>query len=212
VDQRKPTEAVLKQTNGTFAVIPATPAGVVTGDQLAKIAELVREGAGIAKFTTGQRIVILTSSDKVQSVKDGLKEVGLEVGPVGATIRNVKGCAGRLCKYHCQDALGDAMELDKLVAGRVMPAPLKVSLSGCRKNCLEARSNDIGFIGLPNGYQVYVGGKGGRQMLGQLVREEVKSEDLPAVLEDILAKYLEVARTRERVSRVVELHGLDRFK
>lgn len=206
-------ECVIKQTNGTVAVVPATPAGVVTGEQLAKIAELVREGAGIAKFTTGQRIVILTTPEKLQAVKDGLAEAGLSVGPAGDTIRNVKGCAGKLCKYANQDALQDALALDKVFAGRTMPASLKIALSGCPKNCMEALSNDIGFIGLPKGYQVYVGGKGGRrQMLGQLLREEVQSEELPSVVEEILAKYLAVAKKRERVSQVVELHGLEAFK
>ncbi|MCL6561269.1 MAG: hypothetical protein K6U74_21275, partial [Firmicutes bacterium] len=188
-------DCVIKQTNGTVAVVPATPAGVVTGDQLAKIAELVRQGAGIAKFTTGQRIVILTTQDKVQSVKDGLAEAGLSVGPAGETIRNVKGCAGKLCKYANQDALQDALTLDKVFAGRAMPASLKIALSGCPKNCMEALSNDIGFIGLPDGYQVYVGGKGGRkQMLGQIIRENLKPEELAPVVEEILAKYLGVAK------------------
>ena len=205
-------ECVIKQTNGTVAVAPATPAGVVTGDQLAKITELVRQGAGIAKFSTGQRIIILTTPDKVQSVKDGLAEVGLPVGPAGDTIRNVKGCAGKLCKFANQDALQDALALDKVFAARAMPASLKIAVSGCPKNCMEALSNDIGLIGLPKGYQVYVGGKGGRQQtLGQLVRDQVQPEELPAVVEDILAKYLSVAKKRERVSRVVELHGKEAF-
>ena len=45
-------DCVIKQTNGTTAVAVATPAGLVTGEQLAKIAELVKQGAGLAKFTT----------------------------------------------------------------------------------------------------------------------------------------------------------------
>jgi dissimilatory sulfite reductase (desulfoviridin) alpha/beta subunit len=75
-------DCVIKQTNGTTAVAVATPAGLVTGEQLAKIAELVKQGAGLAKFTTGQRIVILTGADQVQAVRDGLAEVGLSIGPV----------------------------------------------------------------------------------------------------------------------------------
>lgn len=39
-------ECVIKQTNGTMAVAVGTPAGVVTGEQLAKIAELVKRAPG----------------------------------------------------------------------------------------------------------------------------------------------------------------------
>ncbi len=55
---------MITQTNGTYAIVPSTPAGIITGEQLAKIAELVKAGAGVAKFTTGQRIAILTTQDK----------------------------------------------------------------------------------------------------------------------------------------------------
>lgn len=215
MDQRqmKSNDCIIKQTNGSVAVGAATPAGLVTGNQLAKIAELVQQGAGLAKFTTGQRIVILTSPDKVQSVKDGLAGAGLSVGPAGDTVRNVKGCAGKLCKYANQDGLQDALALDKIFAGRQMPAALKIAVSGCMKNCMEAQSNDIGFIGYPDGYQVYVGGRGGRrQSLGQLVRENVKPEELPALVEEIIAKYLAVGKWRERVSHVVDKQGIEVFK
>jgi len=215
MDQRqmKSQDCIIKQTNGAVAIGVATPAGVVTGDQLAKIAELVRQGAGIAKFTTGQRIVILTSPEKVQSVIEGLAEVGLTIGPAGDTIRNVKGCAGKLCKYANQDGLQDALALDKIFAGRQMPAALKIAVSGCTKNCMEAQSNDIGLIGFPDGYQMYVGGRGGRrQVLGQLIRENVKPEELSSVVEEIVAKYLAIGKWRERVSHVVDKHGIEVFQ
>lgn len=213
MNQKKSTECIIKQTNGVMAMAVATPAGLVTGDQLAKIAELVKEGAGVAKFSTGQRIVILTPPDKVQSVKEGLAEVGLSVGPAGETVRNVKGCAGKLCKFANQDALQDAIALDKIFAGREMPSALKIGVSGCPKNCMEALSNDIGFIGLPKGYQVYVGGRGGRnQALGQMIRDNVQPGELPAVVEEIINKYLGAAKWRERISHVVEKQGLEVFK
>ncbi len=206
-------ECVLKQTNGTMAVAVGTPAGLVTGEQLAKIAELVKQGAGLAKFTTGQRIVILTSADQVQAVRDGLAEVGLKIGPAGKTIRNVKGCAGSLCRYSAQNGLQDALTLDKIFAGRSMPAALKISVSGCPRNCMESQSNDIGFIGTPLGYKVYVGGRGGRkQVLGQMIKEGVKPEEMPALVEEIITKYLSATKGKERISHVVEKQGVEIFK
>lgn len=206
-------EAIVKQTNGAFVIIPATPAGLVTGEQLLKIAQLVNEGAGLAKFTTGQRVAIITTEDKIDSVRQGLESVGLKIGPVGDVVRNVKGCTGSLCKWAKQDALKHAIELDGAFAGREMPFALKISVSGCPKNCMEARCNDIGFLGTPSGYKLYIGGKGGgKQELGQLLAEGVVPEDMKGLVSHIIDVYLQNAVGREKLTTVIQRAGLDTFK
>lgn len=214
MDQRqlKSSEFINKQTDGTFAVSAATPAGMLTGEQLTKIAELVKEGKGIAKLTTAQSILIFTSQEKVPSVKSGLAEVGLALRPDGYTIRNTKACCGKLCKYTNQDTINDALALNSTFAGREMPNKVKIAISGCPKNCMEALSNDIGFIGIPEGYQVYIGGRGGRrQVLGQLLCE-IKLEEMPSIVEKIIEKYVAIGKFRERISHVIENQGLEVFK
>jgi len=214
MDQRqmKSNEYVIKQTDGTIAVSAATPTGMVTGEQLAKISELVNKGKGIAKLTTAQSIMIFTSPDQVQSVKDGLAEVGLGIRPNGYTIRNIKACCGKLCNYTNQDTLNDAIALDRAFAGREMPNKVKISISGCPKNCMEALSNDIGFIGIPGGYQLYIGGRGGRRQALGLLMSEIKQEEMASAIEKILDKYVIAGKFRERISHVIEKQGLDVFK
>ena len=214
MDQRqlKPSECIIKQTDGTYAVSAATPAGILTSEQLTMIAELVKQGQGIAKLTTAQSIMIFTSQDKVQSVKSGLAKVGLGLRPDGYTIRNIKACCGKLCKYTNQDTINDAITLNQAFAGREMPNKLKIAISGCPKNCMEALSNDIGFIGIPDGYQLYIGGRGGRrQALGHLLRE-IKQEEMPAAIEEIIEKYVANGKFRERISHVIEKLGVEVFK
>lgn len=83
---------------------------------------------------------------------------------------------------------------------------MKIAISGCQKNCMEAQSNDIGFIGTPNGYQLYIGGRGDRrQVLGHFIRE-IKAEELSSVIEEILEKYATAGKWRERISHVIEKH------
>lgn len=206
-------EAIVKQTNDAYVIIPSTPAGLLTGQQLSKIAELVNEGAGLAKLTTGQRIGIITTEDKIESVRQGLDSVGLKIGPVGDVVRNVKGCPGLLCKWAKQDALKHAIEVDGVFSGKEMPYALKISVSGCPKNCMEVQCHDIGFMGTPSGYKVFIGGKGGgNQVLGNLLIETVQPEKMNEVISRIIKVYLENAKGREKLTNVVERIGLVAFK
>lgn len=101
---------------------------------------------------------------------------------------------------------------NKGFAGREMHNKVKIAVSGCQKNCMEALSNDIGFIGTPEGYQFYIGGRGGRrQILGHFMRE-IKREELKSVIEEILEKYTAAGKWRERISHVIEKQGLEIFK
>ena len=203
----------IKQTNGAYVMIPSTPAGILTGQQLSKIAELVNEGAGLAKLTTGQRIAIVTTEDKIDSVRQGLASVGLTMGPLGDVVRNVKGCPGLLCNWGNQDVLKHSMELDGVFSGKEMPFALKISVSGCSRNCMEVKSQDIGFMGTPSGYKVFIGGKGGgTQALGNLLIENVQPEEMNEVVSQIIKVYLENAKGRERLTKTVQRIGLESFK
>lgn len=206
-------EAIVKQTNGAYVIIPSTPAGLLTGEQLAKIAELVNQGAGLAKLTTAQRIGIVTTEDKIESVRQGLESAGLKIGPVGNVVRNVKGCAGALCFKSNQDALKHAVELDSKVSGQETPFAFKISLSGCGNNCMEVRSADLGFLGTPKGYKVYIGGRGGgQQQLGELIAEEVQPEELESWAKHVIEIYKKEAKPKERLCSLIKRIGLTPFK
>jgi len=206
-------EAIIKQSNGAYVVVPSTPAGLLTGEQLTKIAELVNRGAGLAKLTTGQRIGIVTTEDKIEDVRNGLESVGLKIGPAGATVRNVKGCPGALCEYAKQDALKHAIEIDNRFSGKETPNGLKIGVSGCPRNCSEAKSQDIGFVAAQKGYKLYIGGKGGgNQSLGELLADEIQPEEMAEHVSHIIDIYLKEAKGRERLSNTVKRLGIDAFK
>lgn len=206
-------DAIIKQTNGAYVVVPSTPAGLITAEQLTKIAELVSRGAGLAKFTTGQRIAILTTEDKLEHTKKELESVGLKLGPAGPSVRNVKGCPGALCEYAKQDALNDAIKIDEQFSGQETPNALKIGVSGCARNCSEAKSQDIGLIGGPKGYHVFIGGKGGgNQVLGELIAKEVAPEDVADYIKHIIDVYRADAKGKERIHQVVKRIGAEAFK
>lgn len=206
-------DAIIKQTNGAYVVVPSTPAGLITGEQLTKIAELVNQGAGLAKFTTGQRIAIITTEDKIEGVRTGLESVGLKLGPGGAAVRNVKACPGALCEYAKQDALKHGIELDSHFSGKEMPNAVKIGVSGCARNCAEAKSQDIGFVGTSKGYKLFIGGKGGgNQALGELLAEDIQPEEMADYVARILKTYASRVQSGGRLSSVIKRAGIEIFK
>lgn len=206
-------EGIIRQTNGTVIVLPATPGGLVNAQQLTKIAQLVTEGAGLAKFTTGQRVAIFTTEDKIESVRAGLAEVGLTVGPAGNTVRSVKACTGDFCQWALQDTLTHGIELDGRFSGLPLPFAFKIGVSGCGRNCMEVQSQDLGLAATLNGYNIYIGGKGGgKPVHGQLLAQDVPYEEVSGYIDHVIQVYNANAGPKERLNKVLARMGLEPFK
>ena len=45
--------------------------------------------------------------------------------------------------------------------GRNLPNKLKIGVSGCPNSCADSHTRDIGLIGGPKGWILYLGGRGG---------------------------------------------------
>ncbi|KPA09898.1 nitrite and sulphite reductase, partial [Candidatus Magnetomorum sp. HK-1] len=135
----------LKQTNGAFATLVNLPAGLLTGEQIEKIAEVTNKGAGVAKVTHAQRIILLLKPEQVSTVSEDLLSVGLRVGVLHSGIRNIRGCCGSLCQFsQGTNALEKAAEIDKALYGRPMKFDVKIAVSDCMRNCMESYCVDIG--------------------------------------------------------------------
>ena len=74
----------------------------------------------------------------------------------------MKSCVGSTwCRYGVQDSVGLAIELELRYRGLRSPHKLKLGVSGCARECAEARGKDVGVIATENGWNLYVGGNGG---------------------------------------------------
>ncbi len=205
-------DAIAEQTNGALAVLPATPAGLLTAAQLEKIASIAKEGAGLAKLTSMQRIAILINKDQQESVKKQLAEVDLKVGVVGKReVWNPMGCPGKLCKYARQDALTDATALATLVATKA-PRQVKIGISGCQNSCAWSKVVDIGLVGTKDGYEIYIGGDAGKNPhIGQKLKT-VPKEKIVETVREIIEKFNQHGKDGEHLYQVVERVGLNTFK
>ena len=199
----------LKQQNNTYAVLANTPGGILTAEQVAKVAELAENGAGTVKLTHAQRVIILVKADQVETAKETLNSVGLKVGILHKGIRNIRACSGSLCRFAQQtNGLDIASDVEERLFGRYTAFNVKIAISDCMRNCSESYCSDIGFIGEKGRYTVLVGGRGSmvphRALILMKGLEPAKVSD---VAEEIVDWYVSRAEKGERLNKLLQRLG-----
>ncbi|MBF0497248.1 MAG: hypothetical protein HQK58_11850 [Deltaproteobacteria bacterium] len=199
----------LKQSNGAFAALVNCPAGVLNTDQLAKITELTRQGAGLAKLTHAQRVILLLKPDQIDKVSRELASVGLRIGVLHRGIRNIRGCCGALCRFSQNtDGLGLALAIDQALFGRQVKWDIKVAVSDCLRNCSESFCVDIGLIGSNGLYDIYVGGVASSVHLRALkLTGGIASDNVIPLINKILEWYDANGEKDERLHKLLERLG-----
>src|SRR5690606_31947610 len=95
------------------------------------------------------------------------------------------------------------------------PHKLKVGVSGCARECAEARSKDVGVIATETGWSMYVGGNGGfSPRHAELLVTGLDDDGLIRAIDRFFMYYI---RTADRLQRTApwceELEGgLDGLK
>ena len=133
-----------------------------------------------------------------------LVDAGFESGHAyGKALRTVKSCVGSTwCRYGVQDSVALAIELELRYRGIRSPHKIKAGVSGCARECAEARSKDIGVIAADDGWNLFVGGNGGFRP-----RHADLRETLIRTIDRFIMFYI---RTADRLQRTASwLQSLD---
>ncbi|HEU0128432.1 MAG TPA: nitrite reductase large subunit NirB, partial [Pseudonocardiaceae bacterium] len=190
------------QRNGTYSVIPRIPGGEVTPEKLIVIGEVARDFGLYTKITGGQRIDMFGARvEQLPAIWRRLVDAGFESGHAyGKALRTVKSCVGTdWCRYGVQDSVGMAISLELRYRGLRAPHKLKSAVSGCARECAEARSKDFGVIATETGWNLYVCGNGGfRPRHADLLVSDVDTETLVRTIDRFLMFYV---RTADRLQR-----------
>ncbi|MBF0529840.1 MAG: hypothetical protein HQK55_11345 [Deltaproteobacteria bacterium] len=199
----------LKQTNGAFAALINTPAGLLNAAQLEKITAITAQGAGLIKLTHAQRVVLLLKPEQVETVGQELAAVGLRIGVLHHGIRNIRACCGALCSFaQGTHAIELALKLDEALYGRPMKFDVKIAVSDCLRNCMESYCVDIGLVAVDGKYNIYVGGVASTLQLSALkLVDGVATPDVLGLVEKILTWYDERAVKGERLYKTLERIG-----
>jgi nitrite reductase (NADH) large subunit len=199
------------QRNGSYSVVPRIPGGEVTPDKLIVLGEVARDFSLYTKITGGQRIDLLGARvEQLPAIWARLVDAGFESGHAyGKAVRTVKSCVGSTwCRYGVQDSVALAIELELRYRGIRSPHKIKAGVSGCARECAEARSKDIGVIAADDGWNLYVGGNGGfRPRHADLLLASTDRETLIRTIDRFIMFYI---RTADRLQRTASwLQSLD---
>jgi len=205
---------ILQRDRQTYGIAPHIPCGVVTPEVLRKIADVAEKyDCKAVKITSAARVALLGIEEK--DVDAVWADLGMDPGGVvGLCVRSIKACPGTtFCKRGQLDSLGVGLELDKRYHGMELPGKMKIGVSGCPNQCGETSFKDVGLVGTPKGWRVYVGGNGGTMpRLGEVLAQRLGTEEALALVEKILDYYRAQAKPRERLGRLIQRLGLEHME
>jgi nitrite reductase (NADH) large subunit len=206
------------QRNGTYSVVPRIPGGEITPEKLIVIGEVARDFNLYTKITGGQRIDLFGARmEELPAIWRRLVDAGFESGHAyGKSLRTVKSCVGSTwCRYGVQDSTTLAIQLEERYRGLRSPHKLKGGVSGCARECAEARSKDFGVIATEQGWNLYVAGNGGANPAhARLLAGDLDTATLVRYLDRFLMYYIRTADRLQRTAAWVDSleGGLDRVR
>ncbi len=206
------------QRNGSYSVVPRVPGGDIKPEHLILIGQIAQDFGLYTKITGGQRIDLFGARvDQLPEIWRRLVEGGMESGHAyGKALRTVKSCVGSdWCRYGQQDSVQLAIDLELRYRGLRAPHKLKLGVSGCARECAEARSKDVGVIATEQGWNLYVGGNGGMTPRhAQLLAADLDTETLVRYIDRFLMYYIRTADRLQRTAPWVESieGGLDHVR
>jgi nitrite reductase (NADH) large subunit len=206
------------QKNGSYSVVPRIPGGDIKPEHLILIGQIAQDFGLYTKITGGQRIDMFGARvDQLPQIWKRLVDGGMESGHAyGKAVRTVKSCVGTdWCRYGVQDSVQMAIDLELRYRGLRAPHKIKLGVSGCARECAEARAKDVGVIATEKGWNLYVGGNGGfSPKHAQLLASDLDDATLIRYIDRFLMFYIRTADRLQRTAPWIESldGGLDHVR
>jgi NAD(P)H-nitrite reductase large subunit len=182
------------------------PAGRLPLPIMAKATELAERYNLEVYLSTMQNLRLMGIDEaELPTVRAELAALGADFkGPGKFPIPRV--CIG---KRDCSTGMQEPEALSALILKRFQGTPVKpkfkIAISGCPLGCPGVMTTDIGILGTRNGWDVYVGGKGGpHPKVGRRILREVESEQVLAAIAAIVAYHYEKTGTKQRLAKLAD--------
>ncbi len=202
---------------------PGVPPGDVTDVQLEAIAGLVdRYSFGELRVTHEQNLVLPDVEQReLYALWREVKALGLATPNIGL-ITNIIACpGGDFCSLANAVSIPVALAIDERFENLDYVhdiGELDLNISGCMNSCGHHHIGHIGILGVDKGgeewYQISIGGaQGNNASLGKVIGPSFARADVPDVIEQLIAYYLEQRDApEERFIDVVQRLGVEPFK
>jgi nitrite reductase (NADH) large subunit len=185
------------QKGGTYSVVPRIAGGEITPDKLIMIGEVAKKYNLYTKITGGQRIDLFGAHlNDLPDIWETLIDAGFESGHAyGKSLRTVKSCVGSTwCRFGLHDSVSFAIEIENRYKGLRSPHKLKGGVSGCIRECAEAKGKDFGIIATEKGWNLFVCGNGGsKPQHAVLLAADIDNETCIKYLDRFLMFYVKTA-------------------
>lgn len=193
------------QRGGTYSVVPRIPGGEITPDKLITIGQVAKKYDLYTKITGGQRIDLFGARvHELPDIWEELINAGFESGHAyGKSLRTVKSCVGSTwCRYGQQESVSFAIKVEERYKGIRSPHKLKGGVSGCVRECAEAKGKDFGIIATDQGWNLYVCGNGGAEPKhAKLLAIDVDEATCLKYLDRFLMFYIRTSAPLTRTSK-----------
>jgi NAD(P)H-nitrite reductase large subunit len=209
------TATALDAEHKTYVILPGFHAGMLTVDDLERLAGLARkyEVPGV-KITGAQRVAFLgLPPERLAELR---RELALPDGlpHTRNRLHYIQACPGKpWCKYGLRDSLAMGKRLQELVLSRPLPAKVKVGISGCPMSCCENALRDIGLQARSKGWRLTFGGNGANcPRFGDIVAEGLDDGQAIELARRCLEFYAENAVYKTRSARFMERFGIETLR
>lgn len=213
-EKQHPRGAILQRDQQTYAIIPRIPVGLAKLENLQEISRVVEKyRIPIIKITSGQRLALVGMQGA--DVEKIWRDLNMDVGKATELcLHYVQACPGNaVCKFGVQDSLQLGMEIEEFFFGMVLPAKVKIGVSGCPFCCGESFVRDIGMFGKKKGWTVIFGGNSARRpRIGDVIAEDLQKDDVIDLVRRCLEYYAAHGGKKERTARFIERIGIEKFR
>src|SRR5262245_61603086 len=180
------------------------PLGKMTADQMRGLASVARDlGDGDIRLTVWQNLLLSGIHEAgVEEAKARIESIGLD-WKASAVRAGLVACTGNSgCKLATSNTKDTAARIAQHVEARLeIEHPINIHLTGCPNSCAQHYIGDIGLVGCRvaindegdtvEGFHVVLGGGyGADAAIGRELLRDVKSEDCPDAVEQLLRAYL----------------------
>jgi nitrite reductase (NADH) large subunit len=202
--------------DGTYAIAPRMYGGVTSAEHLRRIADVIdKYNIPLVKLTGGAHMDLLgIDAEHVGSVGAELGQPAAEAPAYGKTIATVATCTGiGYDRSALQDSVRLGASLERRLERLQMPAQVGVAVSASPLHRAGTLAKDLGIVGAPGGWEIYVGGSGGMKLRhGELLCMEPTEETVLELSAAFLQWYREEANYGETTGQWVERIGITQLR